>query len=197
MVYYDIPAFSFFLFRSPAEIDFFITCSGYQYSSKVLAELSFKKINIYNMENPEEVRKIEISQEALNDLNTTRKWTMFLAILGFIGIGLMLVIGIFAGVFLSVFNTEQSSIGFPEWLVFVFILAFAVLYFIPVLFLFRFSKHSLNAVKTLDIKELNKALKNLKSYFVYIGILVIVLLSIYVVAFIVAGASVAFLKDLG
>lgn len=149
------------------------------------------------MENSEEVRKIEIDQEALNDLNTTRKWTMFLAILGFIGIGFMVVVGLFAGIFLSVFNTEQASAGFPEWLVFVAILAFAVLYFFPVLFLFRFSKHSSNAVKTLDKQELNKAIKNLRSYYVYTGILLIVVLSIYVVGFIVAGASVAFLKDLG
>jgi len=149
------------------------------------------------MENLEEIRKMEIDREALNDLNTTRKWTMFLAILGFIGIGFMLIIGLFAGVFLSVFNTEQVPLGFPEWIIFVFILAFAVLYFFPVLFLFRFSRHTSNAVKTLDKQELNLAFKNLRSYYVYVGILVIVVLSMYIVAFIVAGASLAFLKDLG
>jgi formate hydrogenlyase subunit 3/multisubunit Na+/H+ antiporter MnhD subunit len=149
------------------------------------------------MENFEDITKIEIDQEALNDLNTTRKWTMFLAILGFIGIGFMVIFGLFAGVFLSVFNTDAAPLGFPEWLVFVVIMAFAVLYFFPVLFLFRFSKHTSNAVKTLDKQEFNKAVKNLRSYYVYIGILLIILLSIYVVAFIVAGASVAFLKNLG
>lgn len=149
------------------------------------------------MENIDNVRKIEVGQEALNDLNTTRKWTMFLAILGFIGIGFMVLAGLFAGVFLSVFNTEQTPLGFPEWLVFVVILAFAVVYFFPVLFLFRFSKHTSNAVKTLDKQEFNKAVKNLRSYYVYIGVLLIILLAIYVVAFIAAGASVAFLKDLG
>jgi formate hydrogenlyase subunit 3/multisubunit Na+/H+ antiporter MnhD subunit len=149
------------------------------------------------MENLEDVRKIEVGQEALNDLNTTRKWTMFLAILGFIGIGFMVIAGLFAGVFLAIFNTEQASLGFPEWLVFVVILAFAVLYFFPVLFLFRFSRHTANAVRTLDKQELDKAIKNLRAYYVYIGILLIIVLSIYVVAFIAAGASVAFLKDLG
>jgi formate hydrogenlyase subunit 3/multisubunit Na+/H+ antiporter MnhD subunit len=149
------------------------------------------------MENLEGIRKIEIDQETLNDLNTTRKWTMFLAILGFIGIGFMVIIGLFAGVFLSVFNTDQVPLGFPEWLIFVVILAFAVLYFFPVLFLFRFSRHTSNAVKTLDKQELSKAIRNLRAYYVYIGILVIVVLVIYVIAFIIAGASVAFLKDLG
>ena len=148
------------------------------------------------MENIIENRKIEIEQKTLNDLNTTRKWGMFLAILGFIGIGLLVIVGLFAGVFLSVFNTTDTPIGFPEWLIFIVVLIFAAIYFFPVLFLFRFSKHTSIAVKNLDENALHKAFKNLKAYFVYIGILVIIIISVYVIAFLVAGASVAFLKNL-
>lgn len=148
------------------------------------------------MENSLEIRKIEIEEDTLKDLDKTRKWTMFLAIFGFIVLGLFLIFGLFAGVFLSVFSTDNLPSGFPEWLIFLIILAFAVIYFFPVLYLFRFSKHTSNAVKTLDKLQLKKAFKNLRAYYVYIGILLIVALSIYLVAFIAAGASVAFLKDL-
>ncbi|MCU0472089.1 MAG: DUF5362 family protein [Bacteroidales bacterium] len=149
------------------------------------------------MDNLPEIKKIEIEDNTLKDLNITSKWTMFLAILGFIFTGIMVIIGLFAGVFLAVFKAGDSPVGFPEWLIFVIILIFAVLYFFPVLYLFRFSKHTSNAVKTLDKHELHKAFRNLRSYYVYTGILLIVVLVIYVVGFIVAGASVAFLKDLG
>jgi len=149
------------------------------------------------MENNPENRKIEIEQETLNDLNTTRKWTMFLAILGFIAIGLMVIVGLFAGVFLSIFRTADTSLGFPEWMVFLIVIIFIVIYFIPVLFLFRFSKYTATAVRTLDNNALRKAIKNLKAYYVFTGILVIIVLSVYLIAFIAAGASVAFLKNLG
>jgi hypothetical protein len=148
------------------------------------------------MEANTETRKIEIEQETLNYLNTTRKWTMFFAIIGFIFLGLMIIIGIAAGTFLSAFKSGAANTGIPEILIFIILFALAVMYFFPILFLFRFSKHTANAVHSLNKEELRKAFKNLKSYFVYLGIMVIIGLSLYVVALIVAGTSIAFLKGL-
>jgi hypothetical protein len=65
------------------------------------------------------------------------------------------------------------------------------------LYLFRFSKHTSNAVRTLDKQEMQNAIKYLRKYYVYIGILTIIVLAIYFIAIIAAGASMAFLKDLG
>jgi MFS family permease len=149
------------------------------------------------METPLENKRIEIEQETLNLLNTARKWAMFLAIIGFIILGLIVIIGLIAGTFLTAFNSGEKGLGIPESLMFVFIFLLAVIYFIPVLFLFRFSKHTSHAVQTLDKLELHKAVKNLKSYFVYIGILIIIIMSIYLIVLIIAGSSMAFLKGLG
>ena len=148
------------------------------------------------METPLENRKIEIEQETLKHLNTTRKWAMFLAIIGFIILGLIVIIGLIAGTFLTAFNSGGKDLGIPESLMFVPILLLAVIYFFPVLFLFRFSKHTSHAVQTLDKLEFHKAIKNLKSCFVYIGVLLIIILSLYIVVLIVAGSSMAFLKGL-
>jgi hypothetical protein len=148
------------------------------------------------MENTQEIRKIEIGQETLNNLNTIRKWAMFLAIIGFIFLGLIIVIGLIAGTFLSAFSSGKTGLGVPESVIMVIFLVLAVVYFFPVLFLFRFSKHTAHAVQILDKHELHKAIKNLKSYFVYLGVLIIIILSFYVVALIVAGTSMAFLKGL-
>ena len=149
------------------------------------------------METTQEIRKIEIEHDTLKYLNTTRKWAMFLAIIGFIFLGLIIVIGLIAGTFLTAFSSGEKSLGIPESLMFVPVLLLAVIYFFPVLFLFRFSKHTSHALHTLDKQELHKAIRNLKAYFAYIGILIIVVLIIYIIALIVAGTSMAFLKGLG
>ena len=148
------------------------------------------------METNLEIRKIEIENETLKVLNTARKWAMFLAIIGFIFLGLIIVIGLIAGTFLTAFNSGEKSLGIPESLMFIPFLLVALLYFFPVLFLFRFSKHTSHAILTLDKMEFHKAMKNLKSYFAYIGIMIIVVFSFYIVVLIVAGTSMAFLKGL-
>lgn len=148
------------------------------------------------METNLENKSIEIGQESLNHLNTTRKWAMFLAIMGFIFLGIMLLFGIIAGVFLSAFSDSVNSGGLTGVMMGLFIIVMSAVYFFPILYLFRFSKHIANAVQTLSKDELYKAFKNLKSYFVYIGVLIIVVLSVYVVVLIVAGTSMAFLKGL-
>jgi hypothetical protein len=149
------------------------------------------------MKAPLENKRIEIEQDTLKHLNTTRKWAMFLAIIGFIIMGLIVVIGLIAGTFLTAFNSGEKGLGIPESLMFVPILLLAVIYFFPVLFLFHFSKHTSHAIQTLDKLELHKAVKNLKSFFAYIGILIIIILSLYIVVLIIAGSSMAFLKGLG
>jgi len=122
---------------------------------------------------------------------------MFLAIIGFIFLGLIIIIGLIAGTFLTAFNSGEKGLGIPESLMFVPVLLLAVVYFFPVLFLFRFSKHTSHAIRNFDKLELHKALKNLKYYFAYIGVMIIIVFSIYIVVLIVAGSSMAFLKGLG
>jgi hypothetical protein len=148
------------------------------------------------MEAPLENRRIEIEQETLKHLNTTRKWAMFLAIIGFIFLGLIIIIGLLAGTFLTAFSSGEKGLGIPESFMFIPILLIALVYFFPVLFLFRFSKHTSHAIQHLDKLELHKALKNLKYFFAYLGVLIIIVFSLYIVVLIVAGSSMAFLKGL-
>jgi Family of unknown function (DUF5362) len=149
------------------------------------------------MENIPGIRKIELEEEALKDLDKTRKWTMFLAILGFIFTGIILIGGLITSLFLTVFKTEHALLGVTELLVIVGILLFVLIYFFPMLYLFRFSKHTSNAVRTLDKQEMHSAFRYLRKYYVYIGILTIIVIAVYFVAIIAAGSSMVFFKDLG
>jgi hypothetical protein len=162
------------------------------------------------MENLQENSKIEIGHEALGYLNTTRKWTMFFAILGFVAIGLMLLGGLFAGALfkgamsglsgmegmegMEGMDVARSAGGFAGTMVFILILVFAVIYFFPMFYLLKFSTLSKNAIANLDSSGLTQAFKHLKSYWVYLGILVIIVLAIYLLIFIIAGgATMAFM----
>ena len=148
------------------------------------------------METPSEERKIEIGAEALNHLNSAWKWTMFISILGFIFLGLLIVAGVVTSTFLSAFKTQEANLGIPESLMIIILIVIAAIYFFPVFFLFRFSRNTRDAIQTLDRRKLEKAFRNLRIYFTYIGIMVIVVLSIYLVTLLAAGASMSFLKGM-
>jgi heme/copper-type cytochrome/quinol oxidase subunit 2 len=161
------------------------------------------------MENTLENKKIEIGQLSLGYLDTTRKWTMFFAILGFVVIGILLILGLVAGSFLTSFTSKMPGMGGMEGMegasaaggiasifVFIIILIFAVIYFFPLFYLFRFSRHTKNAVANLDAQELELGLKNLKSYWRYIGIFTIIVLAFYLIVLIIAGGSLAMLSGI-
>lgn len=119
---------------------------------------------------------------------------MFLSVLGFIFLGLLIIFGLVTSTFLTTFKTGDANLGIPESLLIIAFIIAAAINFFPVLFLFRFSRNMRDAVQSSDNSKLDKAFRNLRIYFTYIGILVILVLSIYVIAFIAAGASVSFLK---
>ena len=149
------------------------------------------------MDNSQENDKTGLEQECIKDLDKTRKWALFLAIFGFIVSGVLLILGIFAGVFLGIFNKGDTVTIYPGWYICSVLLASAVLNFLPVLYLYRFSKNMSEAVKTTDDKLVTTAFQNLRYSFTWFGILVIVAIVVYIITFIVLGSSVAFLKDIG
>jgi hypothetical protein len=141
-----------------------------------------------------ETGKIEIGQDTLTQLNTLRKWTMFLAVSGFTFLGLIIALGLITSTFLTTFNQSDKTPGIPDALVYAtFILLLLITYF-PVLFLFRFSKRASKAITTLDRKELHIAIKYLKRFFIYTGVLLILVLAGYITGLILAGTSATFLQ---
>jgi len=156
----------------------------------------FQEKKSKKMDTTSEERKIEIGPGILDSLNSTRKWTTFLAILGFIFLGLLIVAGLVTSLFLTTFKTTQANLGVPESLVILLFIVAGAIYFFPVLFLFRFSRNTRDAIHNLDRQKLEKGFRNLRLYFTYIGIMVIVVLSIYVVGLLFAGASMSFLKGM-
>lgn len=148
------------------------------------------------MENTPGDRKLEISPEILNKLNSTRKWTTFLAVLGFIFLGLVIIGGLAAGLFLTIFKTQENNLGFPVSLLTIASLIVGLVYFLPVLFLFRFSRNTRDAIHNLDNVKLLKGFRNLYLFFKIIGIIVILVIVIYIIALAVSGASLTFINGI-
>ncbi|WP_312343884.1 DUF5362 family protein [Chryseobacterium binzhouense] len=126
----------------------------------------------------EELKIDRISKEFLAE---AAKWTAFLAILGFIGIGFFVIVALimmFAGSTLSM-GPMVGSMGIG--LVYLIIAGF---YFIPINYLYKFSTNMKNALRNNNQSALTNAFEYLKSHYKFIGILTLILISFYVMLFI-------------
>lgn len=127
---------------------------------------------------------LHFSHEIRNYLTETAKWGKFLSILGFIGIGLM-VLGslLISTVFSYVF--AAASFPMPSFAITVIYLLVALLCFFPVYYLYNFSTKMQASLKMDDQSALTSSFQNLKSHYRFIGILMIVILSLYALLFII------------
>ena len=151
----------------------------------------FGKAKTNIMETTAQVQqKLEITEEMISDMNETRKWSYFLAILGFVYMGLLVAFGFVFGAILSSRMSEYyDGPSFPGSIVGFAYLAIAAVYFFPVLFLYRFSNHLEKAVKYRFNFDLVLSFKNLKAFYRYLGILSIIGLALTVLMVIVAIAA--------
>ena len=114
-------------------------------------------------------------------LKETAKWTKLLAILGFVGIGLM-VLGSLVMLFAP--SSLMSNGDFPfggKIFMMLLYLAFAVLYYFPISYLYQFSENTKKAIENNDNNAIRDAFEFLKSHYKFMGILTIILLSFYAI----------------
>lgn len=138
-----------------------------------------------NLNEPKpEVQNLGINYAALAHLEATRKWTLFLSILGFVFIGLMLLFSVFISTFFRAMDLPQTS-SYPFPMVsFIPLLVVLVIYFFPIFFLFQFSRYSKIAITSRDETSLAQAFKFLKLHYQFMGVLAIIGVAIYALAII-------------
>ncbi len=143
--------------------------------------------NFYN--NTPNSTGIRLNQLAEDFLRSTAKWGRFVAIAGFIAIGLVLIVGLFAGALMTgimgprLFGFSGGSIATFNFI--------AVIYAVPILYLYRFSSKMLDSLNAQDEDQVAESFKNLKSMFKFIGIFTIIILSLYLISlvFVLFGIS--------
>jgi uncharacterized membrane protein YjgN (DUF898 family) len=141
---------------------------------------------------------LNIDGESKNFLSESARWGKFLAIIGFIVCGLIIIVGIYMASAASEVNrafsrygSGSSFSGMGTMMAVVYIIV-ALIYFFPCLYLLRFSNHMKAALAADDQSSLTASFQNLKSMFKFVGIFTIVILSIYILAFILGGLGGAF-----
>ena len=124
---------------------------------------------------------LSITPDIREFLEDTAKWAHFLSILGFIFVGLLIVIALFAGTFLGLVISEmQNEIsGVSSLIITVIYFAIAGLYLLPIIYLYRFSNNLKQALLSDNQHVLSLAFKNLKAHYKFIGILTSIILGFY------------------
>lgn len=132
-----------------------------------------------------EASGIHVSTLAQQALRTSANWGTFLAILGFVGIVFMLIAA--AGMLVAsglAGDGVDDIYPFPMWIFSVFYLVFAVVYFFPILFLWRFCQGTKRALLSQSSSQLETALINQAKMYKWSGIMVIAIIAIYILGII-------------
>ncbi len=130
--------------------------------------------------------RIGLTQESIDHLTKLRKWTAFLSILAFIGLGVLILIGFsFPLIFKFLGRDTPTTSMFPTMLFGFLYVLISTIYFFPILFLYQFSRWAKRSLTSLDPNALAIALKYLKDHYSYMGILAVILIALYAVGLLI------------
>lgn len=133
-----------------------------------------------------ELRLNEISKKYLRE---TAKWAFMLSIIGFILVGLFVLFAVLIFVMSSALNSASNPFqqqGLPIGVAAFIYIIMAALYFFPVLYLYKFSRKMKVALLEKNTEELTAAFSNLKSFFKFLGVMMLIIIGIYVLVFVFA-----------
>ncbi|SIT88328.1 DUF5362 family protein [Pontibacter indicus] len=144
----------------------------------------------------EQPQGLSINLDSREFLKNTARWGRFLAIIGFVFFGIMILGGLM-GVFVTLKGDPNTAAALGNSLmsggVFsLFYLVMAVLYFLPLLYLHKFSTKMLFGLEQNNEETVTQAFKNLKSLFKILGILTIAMLVFYAIMMIAVSTGAYF-----
>ena len=132
---------------------------------------------------------LHITSEAKEFLREIAKWASFLSIVGFVMIGLLVLVAFFAGSLMSSIGSmgggEMGAAGaIGGTFITVMYLLIALLYFFPIFYLYKFASNLKGALAQDNSEVLSTSLGYLKSHYKFLGILTIIGLAIYALIFV-------------
>ncbi|SDX91978.1 DUF5362 family protein [Flavobacterium degerlachei] len=135
----------------------------------------------------QENSKFYLNEDSKRFLKETAKWAYFLSILGFVGVGFMLVLAVFIGTIFSKLDSMGGDTAMLQrmgggFISFIYVVI-AALYFFPVYYLFQFSSKMKAAFKNEDNDALNESFSFLKSHYKFMGVLALVFVILYGIIF--------------
>ncbi len=136
--------------------------------------------------------ELQLTDAAKGFLKETGKWATFLSIVGFIFLGFLILIAFMmftmgASVFATM-SPEMSAMGAAGGIIYLLI---ALLNFFPIWYLYKFGSNIKQAFAHNNTEQMTIALESLKSHYKFIGILMIIVLSFYVLSLLLVVAGIA------
>lgn len=150
-----------------------------------------------DIQEEEEVDALWISEDIRSYLYDAAKWTKFLSIIGFVFAALTAITALSANALIGAVTAVSPDspllkVGALGLTIGYLLLAFVIFY--PSLQLFRFSMSTTQAVLFADQQSLSIAMKKLKSFFKFYGIMTIVFIGFYflvIIASVLGGTALA------
>ena len=123
-------------------------------------------------QNTPELLDMHLDYDGWNVLRETVRWSRFLAIVGMVGLGLMLLLVPLAGPrIITLYSAVLPGIEDFAWLILFVFLVIVAIAGLLVFMLYRFSILTRRGIETQDQAVFNRGLKGLKTYFLISGIL--------------------------
>lgn len=134
-----------------------------------------------------QLEQLVLNSKSKSFLKEIANWSFFFSILGFLSILFFIVVAILVGTvyapMLDMMTLQQGVSGSGTYVMILY-LVIALLYFMPVLYLFKFSRKMKEALVTKSDETLAEALGNLKAHFKFIGVMTIIVISLYILIFV-------------
>ena len=141
------------------------------------------------MENEKQTENFEnqLTSAAVGFLQESAKWSKFMAIIGFIGIGLMVLVSLFMAIGFSAMGTANiPELPFSMSVFSIIYVLFAAIYFFPVYYLYQYATKTSAALHSKNKQLLTDGLENLKSHHKFLGIFTLIIISLYGFIFVFA-----------
>jgi hypothetical protein len=158
---------------------------------------------VTNLTKPETMEELEnknnqenfmlINQEIKTSLLESARWGKFLAIVGYISVGFLILAGFLIMIGFSLAG-RYSETRFPMVIAGFLYIIIAILYFFPVYYLYNFSDQMKKGLGSNNQQSVTSGFLHLKSMFKFIGILTIVILSIYALILVIAIPAALFAR---
>jgi hypothetical protein len=124
---------------------------------------------------------LEMTERIKGYLSETARWGKFIAIVSYIGVGIMALFGLillFVGIPAQSFGNGAFS-GVPGGIMGFIYLVMAVVYYFPTSFLYKYAARIKSALLDPDQDEWTSGFHNLSKLFTFIGIMTVIVLALY------------------
>ena len=140
-----------------------------------------------------EINSLDVTPESRAYLLEAAKWGRFVSIVGFVFMGLFLLLFLFmGGTLLSLGGSSgmEGAVAGAGFGIFLNVVITMVIMFFPNYYMYNFSTRVITAVNSTSTLDLTDGLKNLKSLFKFYGILMVISIAFLAIMFLFFGGMI-------